>query len=241
MLSIPPSAIPFFEKNGYIPEKMLGQGAGGVVVQALSPTDDKKVAIKVVDRTESLSFGITLSNEVASLEKVQGCSNIINLYGVETTDDFLFIVMELAEAGSLLNYIQINDELSERTCQSLFRDLMTGIKHCHDNDVVHGDIHSQNLLLDKNGSLKLSDFGLARIVEDDQHDGRALDIWNAGAVLFHMIYGYEPFDLDESKMSEAHDIRPSVSDGCNDLIRNIATSENPLTLSEIFHHPWMRV
>ena len=242
MASIPPSAIPFFESNGYIPEKKLGEGVGGVVVQAFSPSEDQKVAIKVIDRRKSLSEP---SDEVASLERVQGHPNIIDLHGVETTDDFLFIVMELAEAGTLSKYIEVNNELPESTCRSLFMDLITVIRHCHDNKVVHGDVHGQNLLLDKNGTLKLSDFGIAHIVEDDRDQQttdflKSLDVSNAGAVLFHMAYGYAPFDLTERDLSEAQDIRPGVSDGCKDLIKNIVRSENPLKLSEIFQHPWLR-
>ena len=162
----------------------------------------------MVDRRKSLFFGPTSqpSNEAASLERIQGHPNITDLYGVETTDDFLFMLMELAKAGSLSKYIEENNKLPESTCRSLFRDLITGIKHCHDNQLVHGHIHSQNLLLDMNESLKLSNFGIERIVEDDRNQpttdySRALDVCNAGAVLFHMVYGYAPFYFTESDLS----------------------------------------
>ena len=253
-MSIPPSAIPFFERNGYVPQRNLGEGAGGVVVQAFSLQKKKEVAIKVIDRgEEGSSTGPMLappSKEVTLLEKAQGHPNIIELYGVEMTEDFVFMIMELAELGSLSEYIEENNELPESTCQSLFRDLITGIKHCHDNQLVHGDVHSPNLLLDKNGTLKLSDFGTARMPEDDQQisdDGKALDIWNAGTVLYNMVYGYAPSDYYmyarlESEMSRGDDLRPGVSDGCKDLIRNIVRgdSDNRLTLTDILEHPWMK-
>ena len=250
--SIPPSAIPFFQRNGFIPEKNLGEGVGGVVVQALSLREGKKVAIKMID-----TFVGSPSKEVISLQKVQRHPNIIDLYGVQTTEFFVFIIMELADAGTLTDYIQKNNQLPERRCQSLFRDLISGIKHCHNNRVVHDDLHSRNLLLDKNGTLKLSDFGLARILGDDQQttdDGRAVDIWSAGTVLFHMVYGYEPYSLAygyvpyslqvnrsrlESELSKGHRLRPGVSDGCKDLLKNILR-QDLLSPAEILEHPWMK-
>ena len=84
-MPIPPSAIPFFQRNGYIPQKNLGQGAGGALKKK------KKVAIKVIHRKESISTGpkFAPSYKVTLLEKVQWHPNIIQLYGVEMTEDFV--------------------------------------------------------------------------------------------------------------------------------------------------------
>lgn len=252
LMSIPPSAIPLFHKNGCIPQKKLGEGDDGVVVQALSLWKKKTVAIKVIETNESFHVRPRLapSNEVAALEKVQGHPNIVELYGVEMTKDVVFVVMEFAELGSLDEYIE-NNVLSESTCRCLFRDLITGIKHCHDNHVVHGDVHIQNLLLDKRGILKLSDFGSALILGDDQlitDDANAFcDIWNAGYSLYCMVYGFIPFLFFfhaslESIMSTGDQLRPGVSDACKDLIKTIVrcNSENWLTPTEILDHPWMK-
>ena len=253
LMSIPPSAIPLFHRSGCIPQKKLGEGEQGVVVQALCIWKKETVAIKVIARKESFSVGPTLatpSKEVAALEKVQGHPNVIQLYGVETTNDVMFVLMELAELGSLEEYYE-NNVLSESTCRSLFRDLVMGIKHCHDNHVVHCDIHPQNLLLDKRGILKLSDFGNARILEDDQlitDDSNAFrDIWNAGYSLYSMVYGFTPFHFHcytslESLLSTRDDSRPGVSDACKDLIQTIVQcdSENWPTPAEILDHPWMK-
>ena len=62
------------------------------------------------------------------MEKVQGHPNIIELYGAEMSEDFVFIFMELAEVGLLMEYIEKDNELSKRTCLSLFGDLIAGIK-----------------------------------------------------------------------------------------------------------------
>ena len=262
-MSIPRSAVPFFERNGYIPQKKLGHGTSGVVVQALSLREDKKVAIKIINREERFSFGsmspppkevgsaLPPPKEVTLLKKVQTHPNVIQLHGVDTTEDFVFLVMELAEGGTLTEYIKKNNQLSERTCRALFRDLIMGIKHCHDNHVVHGDIHGQNLLLIKNGTLKLSDFGLAGALTSDNlqttDEGGASDIWSAGIVLYTMIYGYVPYGFFifparfEKEMSRGHDLRPGISDDCKDLIQNILqrNQKDQLTPAEVFKHPWM--
>ena len=246
---IPPSAIPFFEKNGFLPVKKLGEGIDGVVVQAISLREGKKVAIKMIDRKNSFRPMSAKTKELISFHKVQRHPNILDMYGAETTEHFVFIIMELADAGTLTDYIQNNDQLPERRCQSLFRDLISGIKHCHDKWVVHDDVHSRNLLLNKNGTLKLSDFGTARTLRDEQtDDGRAFDIWSAGTVLFHMVYGYVPHDLYvnrsrlESELSKGHRLRPGVSYGCKDLLKKILRwdLENRLSPAEILEHPWMK-
>ena len=247
------SATSFLQRNGYILRKMLGRGTHGVVVQAFSLKKGKTVAIKIVHKKEIPSDQPTIA-EVISMRKVQGHPNVVQLYEVEKMEDLVFIVMQLAEGGSLYKYIMENDPVSEIKIKSLFRDLITGLKHCHDNHVVHSDITSGNLLLDQNGRLVICDFGNSRIHNDDEllrmRANSTHDIWNSGVVLFTMVYGFVPHSIYTFKskpklapiMARGTELRPGVTAGCRDLICSILQvhPKDTLTIAEILEHPWVK-
>ena len=77
-----------------------------------------------------------------------------------------FIITELAQFD-LLQYMKAKGALRETLARRLFFELITGINHLHQNDIVHRDIKCENLLIDQNGTLKVADFGFARTMADE--------------------------------------------------------------------------
>ena len=254
-------------RHGYILGRTLGSGSYAKVKSARSVKLNKEVAIKIFSKRSAPTDFLEkfLPREIEAMRKVEH-KNCVKLHDVIYTDDYTFMIMELAEGGDLLDFINSRKYLSEKTARILFSDLVSGISQCHLMKIVHRDLKCENLLLDSQQRLKISDFGFARphegkkletycgsrayappeIIMGEPYNGEMADIWSMGVILYAMVAGRLPFkDSDAASLLSEISRRiyfPSrLSDECKDLIQAILTF-NPkerLTLAEIKSHPWM--
>ncbi|XP_030377691.1 testis-specific serine/threonine-protein kinase 2 isoform X3 [Scaptodrosophila lebanonensis] len=128
--------------------------------------------------------------------------------------------MQLAENGTLLDYVREKKFLDEPQARTLFRQLISAVEYIHSKNVVHRDIKCENLLLDENWNLKLIDFGFARkdtktsdnqvvlsktfcgsyayaspeILKGIAYDPFMSDVWACGVVCYAMVFGRLPYD-----------------------------------------------
>lgn len=125
--------------------------------------------------------------------------------------------MELAPGGELFTKLQQRGKFSESTARNYFQQLISALHFCHQNGVAHRDIKPQNMLLDQNGNLKISDFGLSalpdqlkngmlhtacgtpaytapEVVYRKGYDGSKADAWSCGVLLYVFLVGSIPFD-----------------------------------------------
>nr|CAD7428510.1 unnamed protein product [Timema monikensis] len=128
--------------------------------------------------------------------------------------------MELAENGSLLDIIRRDTYIDEVRARRWFQQLVDGVEYCHEKGVVHRDIKCDNLLMDIDDNIKLSDFGFARghmkprngvsplsdtfcgsyayaspeILRQVPYEPQLSDIWSMGVVLYAIVFGRLPFD-----------------------------------------------
>ena len=270
----PPPAVTANEglyRKGYVLEKTIGSGAYSKVKLAHSVRLNKKVAIKIIEMKKAPKEVLDkfLPREEEALHIMSHHDNIISVHDVVKTTDKICFVMDLADNGDLLDYINSKKRLSERTSRTFFRDLVTAVAACHRRNIVHRDIKCENLLLDANYRVMLSDFGFARIAEPDGHldtfcgsfayaapeiivgdeyIGTAADIWSMGVVLFAMVCGKLPF-----KDTDARTLLSQVSQGlsygstepssmCKDLLSKIlvfSPIERP-SAEQILKHSWMK-
>ena len=168
----------------------------------------------------------------------------------------LNLILEVAEA-SLLETLETTGGLDEAKAKRLFYQLMLGVSYLHHHGVVHRDIKPQNLLIMKDGKLKICDFGLSyyqgnidRILPTakcgstfyaapelfekcDTYDGYKTDIWACGVVLFSMLAGERQFNRETIS---------TLSIGAQDMLKYILKSapEARPTCIDILTHPWLR-
>ncbi|KAF9508795.1 hypothetical protein BS47DRAFT_1350040 [Hydnum rufescens UP504] len=126
--------------------------------------------------------------------------NIVRLYDVIETDKYIGIVLEYASGGELFDHILAHRFLKEKDASKLFAQLISGI--------VHRDLKLENLLLDRNRNVIITDFGFANrcgspcyaapelVISEGLYVGSAVDIWSCGVILYAMLAGYLPFDDD---------------------------------------------
>ncbi|RDX72348.1 CBL-interacting serine/threonine-protein kinase 11, partial [Mucuna pruriens] len=199
--------------------RLLGVGAFAKVYHATSVDTRQSVAVKAVSKHKVLNggFAANVEREIFIMRRLHH-PNIINLFEVLATKTKIYFVMEFAAGGELFHEVAGKGRLAEDVARDYFRQLISAVKHCHDRGVFHRDLKLDNLLIDENGNLKVSDFGLSavtgqirpdgllhtvcgtpthvapEILAKRGYDGAKVDLWSCGVVLFALTAGYLPFN-----------------------------------------------
>ncbi|XP_070165970.1 testis-specific serine/threonine-protein kinase 3 [Polyergus mexicanus] len=209
------------ESHGYILGKTIGAGSYATVKIAKSNRHDCHVAVKIVSKFQAPEDHLTkfLPREIEVVKGLKHPNLIRFLQAIETTHR-VYIIMEYAQNGSLLDIIRRDIYIDELRSRKWFRQLLEAINYCHEHGIVHRDIKCENLLMDHYFNIKLSDFGFARgqmkpkngecilsttycgsyayaspeILRGIPYQPQLSDIWSMGVVLYTMVYGRLPFD-----------------------------------------------
>ncbi|XP_043506038.1 testis-specific serine/threonine-protein kinase 4-like [Polistes fuscatus] len=209
------------ESHGYAIGNVIGVGSYATVKVAKSERHNCRVAIKIISKFQAPGDYLKkfLPREIEVVKGLKHPNLIRFLQAIETTHR-VYIIMEYAENGSLLDIIRRDTYIDESRSRRWFRQLLDAVDYCHERGVVHRDIKCENLLMDINLNIKLSDFGFARghmkpkngttplsetfcgsyayaspeILKGIPYQPQLSDIWSMGVVLFAMVYGRLPFD-----------------------------------------------
>lgn len=161
-----------------------------------------------------------IKGEMAIMKKLDH-NNIVKLYEVldSDNDDVLYMVFEMCHKGPIQD-VKLNgtfDSYSEEESRKYFRDLILGVEYLHENGIAHRDLKPDNILLLKDGTLKIADFGVSEIFKGDngkitgsagspafmapellkagqkEFHAKAIDIWAMGVILYCLNFGTLPF------------------------------------------------
>lgn len=214
--------------NEYILLGGIGRGSFGKVKLALSTADKRFYAVKVISNIKKNGVSSSMSNpqEQAALRKLDH-PNIVRHKDVlfDPKNDGYVVVVEYMARGVVMDSSKLEGvkPLSEDGVREIMRDVVTGLEYLHYQRIAHRDIKPDNLLRCGDGTVKMSDFGEARMYDVTNDDPRskaaapgtpafiapelcmserspkappesyAADIWSLGASLFYMVYGRAPF------------------------------------------------
>lgn len=205
--------------------EMIGGGGMANVYLAHDMILDRNVAVKMLrlDLTNDEEFIRRFHREAQSATSLNH-PNIVNIYDVGEEDDLYYIVMEYVDGETLKQYIQHFSPLRVEEAISIMRQLTSAISHAHQNHIIHRDIKPHNILVDKNGRVKITDFGIAMAISstsitqtnsvlgsvhylspEQARGGMAnekSDIYSLGIVMFELLTGRLPFS-GESAISIA--------------------------------------
>lgn len=201
--------------------EIVGVGGMAVVYKAYDNIDDRMVSIKVL-KDEFLAneeFRRRFKNESKAIA-VLSHPNIVKVYDVSLGDKLQYIVMEYVEGITLKEYIEQQGVIPWKEAVHFTTQILRALQHAHDKGIVHRDIKPQNILLLENGTIKVTDFGIARFsrgetrtmteaaigsvhyISPEQARGETTDdkadIYSVGVVLYEMITGRLPFEADSA-------------------------------------------
>lgn len=202
-------------------QEIIGVGGMAVVYKAYDSIDDRIVAVKIL-KEEFLAnedFRRRFKNESKAIA-VLSHPNVVKVYDVSYGDKLQYIVMEYVEGITLKEYIEQQGRINWKECVYFVTQILRSLQHAHDKGIVHRDIKPQNIILLSNGTIKVTDFGIARFSRSETNTmtGNAIgsvhyispeqakgeitdnkaDIYSVGVVLYEMLAGQLPFQSENS-------------------------------------------
>lgn len=202
-------------------QDVIGVGGMAIVYKAYDNIDDRIVAVKVL-KDEYLAneeFRRRFKNESKAIA-VLSHPNIVKVFDVSFGDRLQYIVMEYVEGITLKEYIEKCGNIDWNEALFFIIQILRALQHAHDKGIVHRDVKPQNIMLLENGTIKVTDFGIARFshsetrtvtekaigsvhyISPEQAKGELTDekadIYSVGIVLYEMLTGKLPFDGDSA-------------------------------------------
>jgi len=252
----------------FIFEKKIGEGTFGKVILAKDEITKEKVAIKILEKRKILKeTNISKLEREIKILKLLRHNNIVHLYNVIETNNYLYLVMEYIKGIELFDYINQKQLLSEKEACKFYQQIISGIEYLGKVKIVHRDIKPENLIISNNDTIKIVDFGLSNtyfnenllctacgspcyaapeMIKGEKYSGICIDIWSSGVVLYAMLCGVLPFEDNDNdelyrKISKGKfDIPEFLSDYAKDLIHRILNVDpnKRYNIDQIKSHPW---
>ncbi|XP_030439498.2 probable serine/threonine-protein kinase At1g54610 isoform X1 [Syzygium oleosum] len=209
----------------------IGEGTYSNVYKARDLVTGKTVALKKVRfdnlEAESIKF---MAREILVLRRLNHHPNVIKLEGLVTSrmSSGLYLAFEYMEHDLSGIAAREHGKFTEAQVKCYMRQLLSGLEHCHNRDVLHRDIKCSNLLIDNEGNLKIADFGLATFYDPERKQvmtnrvvtlwyrapelllgatsyGVGIDLWSAGCILAELLYG-KPIMPGRTEVEQLHKI-----------------------------------
>lgn len=202
-------------------EEIVGVGGMSVVYKAHDEIDDRTVAVKILkeELLQNEEFRRRFKNESKAIA-VMDHPNIVKVYDVGFGDRVQYIVEEYIDGITLKEYIERQGVLPWKDALYFATQILRALQHAHDKGIVHRDIKPQNIMLLQDGTIKVTDYGIARFARSEQRTvtdkaigsvhyispeqakGEATDaksdLYSVGVLLYEMLTGKLPFDADSA-------------------------------------------
>lgn len=227
----------------------IGSGGMSVVYKAKCHTLDRLVAIKVLKEefASDENFVSKFKMEAQAAARLSH-PNIVNVYDVVDEGNLHYIVMELIEGITLKSYIEKKGFLENKEAIGIVIQVAQGIAAAHEQHIIHRDIKPQNMIISRDGNVKVADFGIARAVSSQTMNATAVgsvhyispeqarggycdersDIYSFGITMYEMVTGRVPFEGDntvavalahlETPITPPSQLNPVVSSGLEQII-----------------------
>ena len=200
--------------------ELIGSGGMANVYKARCHRLNRLVAIKILksDLADNADFRRRFHDESQAVAQLSH-ANIVSVYDVSTNPDREYIIMELIDGITLKQYMERRGRMDWRESLHFITQIMRGLSHAHSRGIIHRDIKPQNIMVLRDGSVKVADFGIACLANQgqtltqealgsvhyispeqargDRIDARS-DIYSAGVVLYEMLTGRLPFEGDSA-------------------------------------------
>ena len=219
----------------------IGSGGMADVYKAKDHVLNRLVAIKVLKQEYSTDATFVKKFRVEA-QSAAGLShpNIVNVYDVGEDDGVYFIVMELFQGITLKNYIDMKGKLDIREALNISVQIASGLSAAHENRIIHRDIKPQNIIMSRDGKVKVTDFGIAKVADSTTvtttaagtvhyispeqarggYSDERSDIYSLGITMYEMVTGRVPFEGEtnvavalmhiQSEITPPRQLEPSI-------------------------------
>ena len=203
--------------------EILGRVGSGGMADVYKGKDHKLnryVAIKVL-KSDYRSDEVFIKKFLSEAQAAAGLMhpNVVNVYDVGQDRGLYYMVMELVEGITLKDYIEKKGKISAKETVSISIQMVTGLQAAHNHHIIHRDIKPQNIIISKDGKVKVTDFGIARATTSTQTISTSVmgsvhytspeqarggvvdeksDIYSIGITMYEMVTGHVPFDGDST-------------------------------------------
>ncbi|KAM9780988.1 serine/threonine-protein kinase 36-like isoform 2-T2 [Syngnathus typhle] len=253
--------------NSYHVLELVGEGSFGRVHKGMKKFTGQVVALKFMPKMGRSSKELqSLKKEIEIMSNLQH-PNIVKFYDSFETETEVVVVTEYAE-GQLFQIIEDDGSLPENQVCEIACQLVSALYYLHSRRILHRDMKPQNILFDKNGVVKLCDFGFARamsvstmvltsikgtplymspeLVAEKPYDHTA-DLWSLGCILYELLTGVPPFytnsifHLVQLIVKDPIKWPDTMSSTCMSFLKGLLTKDPQKRLSwpELLHHPFV--
>ena len=232
--------------------EVIGVGGMAVVYKAMDHRLNRFVAVKILkdDFSTDADFRRRFHGESQAVAMMSH-PNIVSVYDVSKSSDLDYIVMELIDGITLKQYMEQKGPLSWRETLHFSMQIAKALEHAHSRNIIHRDIKPHNVMILKDGSVKVADFGIARIasatstltkealgsvhyISPEQAKGARVDartdIYSLGVVMYEMLTGRPPYDGETPVSVAIQHINGTP------LAPSLLNSEIPTGLEQITMH-----
>ncbi|CAM6098236.1 unnamed protein product [Calypogeia fissa] len=264
--------------NEYVRECKIGTGSYGKVVLHRSKNDNRLYAIKIFHKSRLRKLRVApaetammdVLREVSIMKKLDH-PNIVRLVEVidDPESDHFYMVLEYVEGGWIFEGSGPPGGIGDDIARRYFEDVVAGLAYLHRNNIVHGDIKPENLLISGEGRVKICDFGVSQIFKDANDElrrspgtpvytapeccigvtyhGKAADVWALGCTLYCMVLGKYPFvgtslqSTYEKIVKDEFWYSGDMDPDLLDLLQKLLCKDatQRLTIYEAAQHPWV--
>lgn len=206
--------------NRYELLELIGSGGMANVYKTKCHRLNRLVAVKILksDLAQDAEFRRRFRDESLAVAKLSH-ANIMSVYDVSSSQGIEYIVMELLDGITLKQYMERRNHMNWREALHFITQIMRGLSHAHSRGIIHRDIKPQNIMVLRDGTVKVADFGIACLadanqtltqealgsvhyISPEQAKGERLDersdVYSAGVVLYEMLTGRLPFEGDNA-------------------------------------------
>ena len=253
----------------YLLRGTIGEGAFSIVKLAFHEENHQYFACKIISRENFKDIdSIKRFEKEIRIHQQMNHQSIVKIIDLKKNNLFFFIIMEFCTSGELFQLIVDKNRLTETESRPIIFQILDAVNFIHKIGVVHRDIKPENILVDQTGKIKLSDFGLATFLKNEDnlvntscgspcyaspeclsgnpYDGKKSDMWSIGVLLYATVIGQLPWtkrnqtELFKQIKESQYLIPKYISEDCQDLIKKLMDPNplNRLTSEEALNHKW---